>query len=82
MNAVISGECIPVPDLDLELTQYYKFFKLKLTHQAPLLTPHHPWSWFRLSWKFTEKEGTEDWQPGHMKVSVVAVCGVVEWLLR
>ena len=34
VNDVISGECIPVPDPELELVDYYKISKLKLITQS------------------------------------------------
>ena len=44
VNDVISGECVPVPDLDLEPTQYYKVSKLKLITRSTITTnTSSPW---------------------------------------
>lgn len=83
VNDIISGECVPVPDPDTEPTEYYKVSKLKLiTRSTPSLTHHLPGNWCRRSWKFTEKEDTAYWQPGHMTRSVVATCGELGCRLR
>lgn len=44
VNDVISGECVPVPDPDLEPTQYYKVSKLKLiTRSTTIINTSSPW---------------------------------------
>lgn len=44
VNDVISGECIPVADPDLEPTEYYKFSKLKLITQSTTISnTSSPW---------------------------------------
>jgi hypothetical protein len=44
VNDVISGECVPVPDSDLESTQYYKVSKLKLiTRSTTITNTSSPW---------------------------------------
>jgi hypothetical protein len=44
VNDVISGECVPVPDPDLEPVNYYKVSKLKLiTQRTPILNTSSPW---------------------------------------
>lgn len=43
VNDVISGECVPVPDPDLEPTQYYKVSKLKLISQGTIGSTSSPW---------------------------------------
>ncbi len=44
VNDVISGECIPVPNPDLEPTQYYKVSKLKLiTRSSATDSNSSPW---------------------------------------
>ena len=83
VNDIISGECVPVPDPDTEPTEYYKVSKLKLiTRSTTITNTSSPWELVPPGWKFTEKEDTADWQPGHMTRSVVAACGELECLLR
>jgi hypothetical protein len=44
VNDVISGECVPVPDTDLEPTEYYKVSKLKLISQSTtIMNISEPW---------------------------------------
>jgi hypothetical protein len=44
VNDVISGECIPVADPDLEPTEYYKVSKLKLiTRSTTITNTSSPW---------------------------------------
>ena len=44
VNDVISGECVPVPDPELEPTQYYKVSKLKLiTRSTTIINNSEPW---------------------------------------
>lgn len=44
VNDVISGECIPVPDPELEPVDYYKISKLKLITQSTTITnTSSPW---------------------------------------
>jgi hypothetical protein len=44
VNDVISGECVPVPDPDLEPTQFYKVSKLKLiTRSTTIINNSEPW---------------------------------------
>ena len=83
VNDVISGECIPVPILNLNSLITTKYQNSNSSPKAlPLLTPHLSGNCCRQSWKFTEKEDTEDWQLGHMTRSVAAACGELECLLR
>lgn len=82
VNDVISGECVPVPDPDTEPTEYYKVSKLKVISSGTITNTSSPWELVPPELKFTEKEDIAGWQPGHMRFSVVAVCGAVECLLR
>lgn len=43
VNDVISGECIPVPDPELEPTQYYKVSKLKLITRSTITNTSSSW---------------------------------------
>jgi len=44
VNDVISGECVSVPDPDLEPTQFYKVSKLKLiTRSTTIINNSEPW---------------------------------------
>lgn len=44
VNDVISGECVPVPDPDLEPVDYYKVSKLKfITQSATISNTSSPW---------------------------------------
>lgn len=44
VNDTISGECVPVPDPDLEPTEYYKVSKLKLiTRSTTISNTSSPW---------------------------------------
>lgn len=44
VNDIISGECVPVPDPDLEPTEYYKVSKLKLiTRSTTIVNTSSPW---------------------------------------
>ncbi|HAE61291.1 MAG TPA: hypothetical protein DCG38_02990 [Eubacteriaceae bacterium] len=44
VNDTISGECVPVPDPDLEPTEYYKVSKLKLiTRSTTIINTSSPW---------------------------------------
>jgi hypothetical protein len=43
VNDIISGECVPVPDPDLEPTEYYKVSKLKLISQGTTGSTSSPW---------------------------------------
>ncbi len=43
VNDVISGECVPVPDPDLEPTQYYKVSKLKVITPGTTGSNSSPW---------------------------------------
>ncbi|MBG0763343.1 MAG: hypothetical protein H0S78_00405 [Tissierellales bacterium] len=43
VNDVISGECVPVPDPDLEPTQFYKVSKLKLITRGTIINNSEPW---------------------------------------
>jgi len=43
VNDVISGECVPVPDPELEPTQYYKVSKLKLINRGTTSSTSSPW---------------------------------------
>jgi len=43
VNDIISGECLPVPDPDIEPTQFYKVSKLKVISQGELGSPSIPW---------------------------------------
>ena len=44
VNDVISGECVPVPDPDLEPTEYYKVSKLKLIiRSTTIINNSEPW---------------------------------------
>ena len=40
---IISGECVLVPDPDLEPTDYYKVSKLKLITRGIIINPASPW---------------------------------------
>ena len=82
VNDVISGECVPVPNSDLEPTEYYKMSKLKVISSGTIINTSSPWSWCRRCWKFTEKEDTEDWRRRPMRVSAIAVYGAAECRLR
>jgi len=43
VNDVISGECIPVPDPDMEPVEYYKVSKLKVISQGTISNSSTPW---------------------------------------
>jgi len=43
VNDVISGECVPVPDPDLEPTQFYKVSKLKIISPGNIINNSEPW---------------------------------------
>lgn len=43
VNDVISGECLPVPDPDLEPVDYYKVWKLKVISQGEQGSTSTPW---------------------------------------
>jgi hypothetical protein len=44
VNDMIFGECVPVPDTDLEPTEYYKVSKLKLISQSTtIMNISEPW---------------------------------------
>jgi hypothetical protein len=43
VNDVISGECVPVPDPELEPTQFYKASKLKLITRGTIINKSSPW---------------------------------------
>lgn len=43
VNDIISGECVPVPDPDLEPTQYYKVSKLKVISPGSIINTLSPW---------------------------------------
>lgn len=43
VNDVISGECVPVPDPDLEPVDYYKVSKLKLIASGTIGSTSTPW---------------------------------------
>ncbi|MDW7662723.1 MAG: hypothetical protein SCL54_15045 [Bacillota bacterium] len=43
VNDVISGECLPVPDPDLEPVEYYKVSKLKVISQGVIDSSSPPW---------------------------------------
>lgn len=43
VNDTISGECAPVPDPDLESTEYYKVSKLKLITRGTTDSTLSPW---------------------------------------
>lgn len=43
VNDVISGECLPVPDPDLEPTQYYKVSKIDFIAQGKITNTSAPW---------------------------------------
>lgn len=43
VNDVISGECVPVPDPNLEPVEYYKVSKLKVVSQGMMTDSSAPW---------------------------------------
>lgn len=43
VNDVISGECIPVPDLYMEPVEYYKVSKLKVVESGTIGSNSSPW---------------------------------------
>ena len=43
VNDIISGECVPVPDPDIEPVEYYKVSKLKVISHGPPGSPSTPW---------------------------------------
>lgn len=76
VNDVISGSVFQSLILILNLHNTTKYLSSKSSLKVPSLTPHPPGNWCRWSWKFTEKEDTEDWLPRRMIVNVAAACGV------
>lgn len=48
VNDVISGECVPVPDPDMEPVDYYKVSKLKVISKGEQGSNSSPWCRFRL----------------------------------
>ncbi len=43
VNDVISGECVPVPDPDLEPVECYKVSKLKIISEGTIISSSAPW---------------------------------------
>jgi len=84
VNDIISGEsAYQYRILTLNLLSITKSLNSNSSPEAPpSLTHHLPGNWCHRSWKFTEKEDTAGWQPGHMTRSVVAACGAAGCQLR
>ena len=82
VNDLISGECVTVPDLDTEPTEYYKVSKLKLiTQSTTIMNTSEPWELVPPELEVYRERGHRR-QLGHMTRSVVAACGEPGCLLR
>jgi hypothetical protein len=76
VNDVISGECLPVSDPETEPVEYYKVSKLKVISYGAITKTSAPWELVPPELEVYRERGTEDWPPGHMRLSVVAAYGL------
>ncbi|MEN3004723.1 hypothetical protein [Dehalobacterium formicoaceticum] len=75
VNDVISGECLHVPDPDMEPVDYYKVSKLAKSIERSRAIYQRLGNWYRRDWKFIARGDTGDWLPGLMTVSASAAYG-------